>query len=172
MSFVHYDTGGARGREEPVPPGPAGAEPFVSRTAFPPSPSFSVGASLPTAPTARAPVRVRVLLADDDPHIREALSELINDEPGLELVGTAADAEEAVELFRVSLPDVVVLDNKMPAGGGAAALAGIKAIRPETHVVVLSAYDDDASRQTLSAAARYVVKGSAVDLLTTIKELV
>lgn len=168
VSFVHYDTGGARGREEPVPPGPAGAEPFVSRTAFP----LSVGASLPTAPTARAPVRVRVLLADDDPHIREALSELINDEPGLELVGTAADAEEAVELFRVSLPDVVVLDNKMPAGGGAAALAGIKAIRPETHVVVLSAYDDDASRQTLSAAARYVVKGSAVDLLATIKELV
>ena len=62
--------------------------------------------------------RIRVLVADDEPAVRAALAELIETEDTLELVGTAKDAQEAIELAIRERPDVALLDVKMPAGGG------------------------------------------------------
>lgn len=116
--------------------------------------------------------RVRVLVADDSHQIREALCQLIDDDDGLELVGQAVDATTAVELARTARPDVVVLDGRMPGGGGAAALGALSAEQPDVAVIVLSAYDDLQSRIDLAGADRFVSKGERVDLIALIREVV
>ena len=65
--------------------------------------------------------RLRVLVADDQPHVRAALAEVVSSDDNLELTGVAADAEEAIHLCGQLRPDVAVVDVKMPAGGGPAA---------------------------------------------------
>jgi len=60
---------------------------------------------------------IRVLIADDSQHSREALGALIGLEPDFELVGAAADAEEAITLASQHAPDVAIVDVRMPGGG-------------------------------------------------------
>ena len=64
------------------------------------------------------PIFARILIADDDANIREALRELLECEDGLAVVGVAEDAVQAVELAARERPDVAILDVKMPGGGG------------------------------------------------------
>jgi DNA-binding NarL/FixJ family response regulator len=114
----------------------------------------------------------RVLIADDQPHVRAALADLVASDDRMELIGVAADAEEAIEMCTVLRPDVAVLDVKMPGGGGPAAAQGILGVSPDTVVVALSAHDDQGSRQAMRAAgaADYVLKGGDVDdLLVAIR---
>src|SRR5207247_7807975 len=100
------------------------------------------------------PRPIRVLVADDEREIRLALTDLINDEPGLELVGAAKDADEAIEIAKVSRPDIVMLDVVMPHGGGPRAAREIKAANPMARLLALSAHDDAASvREMLSEGA-------------------
>jgi EAL domain-containing protein (putative c-di-GMP-specific phosphodiesterase class I)/CheY-like chemotaxis protein len=110
----------------------------------------------------------RVLIADDDANIRDALRELLESEDGIEVVAVARDAAEAVEAAAREHPDVAILDVKMPAGGGPRAARGILAESPATRIVALSAYGDRASIvEMLSAgAAAYLVKGSMPDEVT------
>jgi DNA-binding NarL/FixJ family response regulator len=85
---------------------------------------------------------IRVLIADDSQHSREALRTLIGLEPDLEVVGAAADAEEAITLAGQHAPDVAIVDVRMPGGGGRRAAEGIALASPTTTVIALSAYDD------------------------------
>jgi EAL domain-containing protein (putative c-di-GMP-specific phosphodiesterase class I)/AmiR/NasT family two-component response regulator len=103
-----------------------------------------------------------VLLADDEPVVLAALAELIEAEATLELVGTAADAQEAIELALRDRPDVALLDVKMPAGGGPRAAREIRTSSLHTRVVALSAYDDRASvlEMLRAGAVGYLVKGT------------
>jgi EAL domain-containing protein (putative c-di-GMP-specific phosphodiesterase class I)/CheY-like chemotaxis protein len=114
------------------------------------------------------PVVARILIADDDANIREALRELLESEDGLEVVGVAENAVEAVEMAARERPDVAILDVKMPGGGGPHAARGILVESPQTRIVALSAYGDRASiLEMLSAgAAAYLVKGSMPDEVT------
>src|SRR4029450_13321051 len=64
------------------------------------------------------PNPLRVLIAEDEPEVREILISVVDADPGLELAGVAADAEKAVEVARVTRPDVALLDVSMPGGGG------------------------------------------------------
>ena len=116
---------------------------------------------------------IRVLIADDEPTIREALSELIAGEESLELVGAAEDADQAIDLARTLQPDVALLDVRMPAGGGPRAAKEIQACAPQTRVVALSAYEDQGSvlQMVQLGAVGYLVKGSlAEDILETIHQ--
>ncbi len=61
---------------------------------------------------------IRVLIADDEPQVREALGELVRGDPSLELVGKVGDASRAVDLAGAIQPDVVIVDVRMPEGGG------------------------------------------------------
>ena len=110
----------------------------------------------------------RVMIADDDANIREALRELLESESGIEVVAVAADAEEAVAAAVRVHPDVAILDVKMPGGGGPRAARGILAESPATRIVALSAYGDRASiLEMLSAGATaYLVKGSMPEEVT------
>jgi EAL domain-containing protein (putative c-di-GMP-specific phosphodiesterase class I)/AmiR/NasT family two-component response regulator len=106
--------------------------------------------------------RIRVLIADDEPVVCEALAALIETEDSLELVGTATDAQEAIELAARERPDVALVDVKMPAGGGPRAAREIRASSPKTRVLAISAYGDRGSVvEMLGAGAMgYLVKGT------------
>jgi PAS domain S-box-containing protein len=103
---------------------------------------------------------IRVLLAEDEEPLRSAISDLVTSEPGLEIVGAVGDADEAIELAAATLPDVALVDVRMP-GGGAKAARGIKGVSPATQVVALSAYEDKATVLELldAGAVAYLVKG-------------
>lgn len=107
--------------------------------------------------------RVTVLIAEDEPAVRAALSDLIDIEDELELVGAAADAQEAIDMAREHRPDVALVDVKMPAGGGARAAREIRDFSPATRVVALSAYEDRTTvlEMLRAGAAGYLVKGTA-----------
>jgi DNA-binding NarL/FixJ family response regulator len=106
--------------------------------------------------------RIRVLIADDEQVLRDALRDMLSGHPRIEVIAVAGDAREAIEMARESRPDVALVDVKMPAGGGALAARGILECSPESHVVALSAYDDRAivREMTEAGATAYVLKGA------------
>lgn len=87
----------------------------------------------------------RVLIADDQRVVREGLATVVGAMPGMEVVGLAADGEEAVALAAQLGPDVVLMDLRMPKLDGATATAAIRSSQPSVVVVVLTTYADDAS---------------------------
>lgn len=103
---------------------------------------------------------IRVLLADDHPVVRQGLRAMLAAEPGIEVVGEAASGPEAVELARTSGPHVVLMDLRMPAGGGVPAISQITSDRPAVRVVVLTTYDTDADilRAVEAGASGYLLK--------------
>jgi EAL domain-containing protein (putative c-di-GMP-specific phosphodiesterase class I)/CheY-like chemotaxis protein len=108
---------------------------------------------------------VRVLVADDEPALRDALTDLLAHEPSLALVGTAADADEAVSLAHREQPDVALVDVSMPAGGGPRAAREIVRTSPRTRVIALSAFEDRATvlEMLRAGAVGYLVKGMTGD---------
>jgi DNA-binding NarL/FixJ family response regulator len=106
---------------------------------------------------------IRVLIAEDDEGIREILASIVRSEPALALVGAVEDASGAVQFAARELPDVALVDVRMP-GGGASAARGIKLGSPGTSVLAFSAHDDALTMQEMfdAGADGYVVKGSTV----------
>jgi NarL family two-component system response regulator LiaR len=86
---------------------------------------------------------IRILIADDHAIVREGLRTLITAKPGLELVGEAADGNEAVSLARALQPDVILLDMIMPQKDGLEAIREIKAEKPEARILVLTSFSDE-----------------------------
>jgi EAL domain-containing protein (putative c-di-GMP-specific phosphodiesterase class I)/CheY-like chemotaxis protein len=109
------------------------------------------------------PAPIRVLVAEDDIAVREALIALIAAERTLELAAAVDDATQAVEAATREQPDVALVDVRMP-GGGPTAARGIKRGSPETHVVAFSAAEDRATVLEMLEAGvvGYLVKGSSV----------
>jgi DNA-binding NarL/FixJ family response regulator len=88
---------------------------------------------------------IRVLIADDQTLIREGLQMLLGLSPGIEVVGTAIDGEQAIRMVAECEPDVVLMDLRMPRCDGVEATRRIVRTHPSTHVVVLTTYADDES---------------------------
>jgi len=88
---------------------------------------------------------VRVVVADDQTVVREGLITLLGAMPGIEVVGAAANGEEAISLVADVRPDVVLMDLRMPRLDGVEATKRIRADHPGTQVVVLTTYADDQS---------------------------
>jgi DNA-binding NarL/FixJ family response regulator len=86
--------------------------------------------------------RLSVLVADDDPMIRQALRDVLDAEPDFEVVAVASDADEAIELAGLHAPAVVVLDVRMPGGGGTRAAREIGPRSPGSRILAFSAYAD------------------------------
>lgn len=104
--------------------------------------------------------RIRVLLADDHPVVREGLNGMLSADPGTEVVGEAGSGAEAVALARACRPDVVLMDLRMPGGDGVEAIRRITAELPATRVMVLTTYDTDADilRAVEAGASGYLLK--------------
>jgi DNA-binding NarL/FixJ family response regulator len=107
------------------------------------------------------PARIRVMIADDHPLFRDGLRAMFESEPDIELVGEAATGQEAVTLARQLIPDVVLMDIKMPDLDGVEATRRLLAESPKTRVLVVTMFEDDNSvLAAMRAGARgYVVKG-------------
>ena len=86
---------------------------------------------------------IRILLAEDQTLLRQGLRTILDLEPGLAVVGEAADGEEAVRCALSLKPDIVLMDIQMPKRSGVEATALITAACPETRVVVLTTFDYD-----------------------------
>ena len=107
---------------------------------------------------------VRVFVVDDHGILRGGLRALINLQPDMEVVGEAANGPDAEVGVKETEPDVVLMDISMPNGGGLAAIAAIKQVRPKTRIVVLTFHDELGYVRAVgrAGATGYVVK-SAVD---------
>ena len=110
--------------------------------------------------TGAGPGVIRVLVADDHPVVRQGLRSFLDTRSGIEVVGEAANGEEAVELAARLVPDVVLMDLVMPGIGGLAAIRRIVAVAPATRVLVLTSFssDDQVIPAIQAGAAGYLLK--------------
>jgi DNA-binding NarL/FixJ family response regulator len=108
---------------------------------------------------------IRVLIADDQRVVRDGLTMLVGLIDGVEVVGTAGDGTEAVEIAVREHPDVVLMDLRMPGMHGAEATRQIRAVLPDARVLVLTTYADDESLfPALEAGARgYLTKDASAE---------
>lgn len=105
---------------------------------------------------------IRVLVADDHPAFRAGLEMMLSDIPGLELVGTAETGDRAVQLTQELVPDVVVMDLRMPNVDGIEATRRIATVAPSSAVIVLTMFEDDESvfAAMRAGALGYLLKGA------------
>lgn len=116
----------------------------------------------------------RVALCDDHAVVRSGLRRIIEDEPGLHVVGEAGSAQEAADVASAERPDVFVMDLGLPGTNGIEATREVLRVSPATAVLVLTVHDDVAYlRKAFEAGARgYLVKDAAdVDLVQAIREV-
>jgi DNA-binding NarL/FixJ family response regulator len=108
---------------------------------------------------------MRVVVADDQTVVREGLVTLLGTMPGIEVVGSAADGEEAVSLVADFAPQVVLMDLRMPRVDGVEATRRIRAEHPDTQVVVLTTFADDESivGALRAGAIGYITKDAGRD---------
>ena len=106
------------------------------------------------------PSPLRVVVADDQAVVREGLVLLLGGLPGIEVVGAAADGEQALRLVAETKPDAILLDLHMPVLDGIGAIRRLTAEHPGVAIVVLTTYADDSSvLDALHAGARsYLTK--------------
>jgi DNA-binding NarL/FixJ family response regulator len=111
---------------------------------------------------------IRVLVADDHPVVREGLCTMLELEDDIEVVGRAADGEEAVMMACREHPDITLLDVQMPVLDGIEALRRIRSDDPEARVIVLTTYrNEDYIFPSLRAGARgYLLKDASREELT------
>ena len=110
---------------------------------------------------------IRVLIADDQMMVRQGFTVLLNAEPDLEVVGQAVDGLDAVSRVAEKLPDVVLMDIRMPELGGIEATRRITAAHPEIRVLVLTTFDlDEYVYEALRAGASgFLLKDASADQL-------
>ena len=113
------------------------------------------------------PEKIRVVIADDHPVVRTGLRMMLGMEEGIELVGEAVDGVAAIHLVSELVPDVVVMDVRMPAMDGLEAIEQIRATFPHIAIIVLTTYDEDELMlRSLQAGARgYLLKESDVEVV-------
>jgi two-component system, NarL family, response regulator LiaR len=110
---------------------------------------------------------IRILIADDHTVVRKGIHTLLLTEPGLVVVGEAADGVEAVALYRNLLPDVLLLDLQMPRQSGLEVIVELKRDFPEVHILVLTSSSDEEAVYTAvqNGAMGYLLKDSSPEEL-------
>jgi two-component system response regulator DevR len=103
---------------------------------------------------------IRVFLVDDHEIVRRGISELLQEEPDIEVVGEAGTAQQAMKLIRATRPDVAVLDVRLPDGSGIDVCRDVRAADPALRCLILTAYDDEEALDAaiIAGAAGYVLK--------------
>jgi two-component system NarL family response regulator len=118
--------------------------------------------------------RMRILVADDHPLVRDGIVSLVSRERDMKVVAQAVDGEETVKLARKHRPDIVLLDLRMPLVDGLDVLARFKALRLSTRVIVLTTFESEQDVHiSLKAGAQgYLLKdASRASLLDTLRRV-
>ena len=89
------------------------------------------------------PPKIRILIADDHPIVREGLAAVLSAQPDMELAGEAADGAQAVTLARQTRPDVILLDLEMPLKDGVTVIREVMEADLQARILVLTSYGDD-----------------------------
>ncbi|MBI4212432.1 MAG: response regulator transcription factor [Deltaproteobacteria bacterium] len=112
-------------------------------------------------------LKVRVALADDHALVREGFKALLATAPDIEVVGEAANGQDAIKLAAAAFPDVMLMDIAMPGLGGLEATLAIKKDYPQIKIIVLSQYDDKeyVNRFLRAGASGYMLKKAVGDEL-------
>ena len=100
------------------------------------------------------------MIIDDHPVVRAGIAALIANEPDMAVVAEAGDGAQALALFDAHLPDVVLMDLRMPVMDGVAAIRAVLGMHPEARIVALTSYDGDADiyRALSAGACGYLIK--------------
>jgi DNA-binding NarL/FixJ family response regulator len=115
---------------------------------------------------------IRVLIADDHTIVRNGVSQILSEQPDIEVVAQAADGDAAVALYRRDRPDVSLIDLRMPALDGAQVVEQIRREFPDAVLVVLTTFDadDDVERALMAGAKAYLLKDvSPSDLVACVR---
>ncbi len=120
------------------------------------------------------PNRIRVLIVDDHPLVRRGLGLMIKYEPDMEVVAEACNGIEAISLFRKYLPDVTLMDLRMPEMPGVTAITAIRAEFPAARIIVLTTYDveEEIDRALRAGAKAFLLKDVSCDELLETMRLV
>jgi DNA-binding NarL/FixJ family response regulator len=116
---------------------------------------------------------IKVILADDHTIVRHGLVQILNSDPGIEVIGEAASGDEVLRMLRSVKADVVVLDITMPGRNGLETLKEIRELEPNLPVLILSMHPSDqyAVRVLRAGASGYLTKESAPgELVQAIKQ--
>ncbi|MDN4630761.1 response regulator transcription factor [Sphingomonas sp. PvP056] len=120
------------------------------------------------------PDRIRIMVVDDHPLLREGVCAVIETQGDLELVAEAETGEQAIELYQIHQPDIVLMDLQMPGMGGVAAIETLRSVHPSSRIIVLTTYSGDAQamRALRAGAVGYLLKSSMrKELLETIRSV-
>lgn len=115
---------------------------------------------------------IRLVIVDDQPLIRRGLAMMLGSEPDIDVVATAQDGQQAIEIALETSPDVIIMDLQMPGTDGVTATREITSQRPGTRVVVLTTFDhDDLVFDAIRAGAQaYLLKDATeTQVLETVK---
>lgn len=117
---------------------------------------------------------IRIMIADDHPVVREGLCAILDRQPDMEVVAEAGGGLAAVEQFARQLPDILLMDLRMPDLAGDAAALKIRSCFPAAKIVILSAYEgeEEICRAVLAGAEGFVSKGAPrEELMGCIREV-
>ena len=125
-------------------------------------PSSTPDAAEPEAPSGDS---IRVMIADDHALFRRGLEMVLAEEPGIEIVGQACDGAEAVQVAAEAVPDVVLMDIRMPRSSGIEACRALKDVVPSAKIVMLTISDeeDDLFEAIRAGASGYLLKDIPLD---------
>jgi len=118
--------------------------------------------------------QIRVFSVDDHPLLREGIATLVNNQPDMMLVGEASTGAEAIQQFKQHMPDVTLLDLRLPDMSGIDVLIAIRSEFPKARIVMLTTFEGDVEVQrALQAGARgYLLKNMPpVELLDVIRQV-
>ena len=121
----------------------------------------------PTTPAGAAPALVTLLVVDDHTLFRRGLIALLGQDPGLQVLGEAGDAAEALRLAAQLQPEVILLDNHLPGVMGVDAIRGLREVSPSSRVLMLTVSEDaqDLATALRNGAQGYLLKTIDGDLL-------
>ena len=108
---------------------------------------------------------IRIGVVDDHPVVREGLVAALSDEKEFKVVGAAGSTEDALPLVAAQRPDVILLDLELPAQSGLEAIPKLREARPQSKILILTAYDtDERVIGALRAGAQgYLLKGASLE---------
>jgi two-component system response regulator DevR len=117
---------------------------------------------------------IRVFLLDDHEVVRTGLKQLLESSGEIEVVGEADTAASAISRIPALVPDVAVLDARLPDGSGIDVCRHVRSVRPETKAIILTSFDDDEAlfAAIMAGAAGYVLKQvTGQDLISAVKHV-